>query len=502
MVEIVERQYEWKTIAKYAAIVLATMVLGKATGGIAIMAVVPLLVLGAIMRDRPVELLFWTVFMLFFSMANRKLFANNVIAILTVRITLMLMAGILSMNLISRNKQAARMVTPFWGILAYIGWECVVSVQGWQPVVSYLKLTLFFVIFFALVCCTNRVNRSTRLNAKILRSAFLGLCIVIIFGSVLLRRSGLAQLQGEEALQAVLSGETVSLFTGMTCHSQVLGPLGAMLGVFLFADLVFSIKRFDKLYVALCLCCPLLVFWTSSRTGMGAWIAGCGMVMMFAFGAKGLGRGWKQKLTNLVICGTVVLGLAVVAVPQLREGVMKYVLKYGSDTAHMTTEDVLASRQGKFDEMFAHIKEKPVQGHGFQVSEEMQYQRYEGFASYLTAPVEKGTWIFAVIEEGGAIGMILFTGWAIFLIVTLAKRHAYMGASVFFTFLVANMGEFCLFAMSYSGGFFWALTFAAICFDVQRMKTAGMQVFWVPIERVIAEVTAEEGLDAWTRRLG
>ena len=496
------KQYEWKTIVKYMAIVLATMVIGKVTGGIAIAIAVPILVFAAIARDKPVELLFWTLFMTYFALANRNIFANNGIVILTTRITLILMAGVLSMNLFSKNRKVARLVSPFWGIFAYIFWECVASAQGWQPIVSYLKLILFFVIFLALICCTNRVNRSSRMNAKLLRSACLGFICVMVFGSVLLRKSGLAQLQGEEALKAVLAGETVSLFTGMTCHSQVLGPFAALIGVFIFADFVFSIKKFDKLYVALLLCCPVLVYWTSSRTGMGTFMAGCGLVMFFAFRAKGLGNAWKQRLTSLAILGTVVAGLGVVAVPQIREGVMKYVVKYGGGTKKVTTEDVLASRQGKFDEMFAHIKEKPFQGHGFQVSEEMLHEKRSGFVEYLSAPVEKGTWIFAIVEEGGAIGMIFFTGWVIYLIFTLAKRHAYMGASVMFTFLVANMGEFSIFSMSYIGGFFWALVFAAVCFDVQRMKTAGMQVFWVPIEQVRAEEEELEGLDAWTRRQG
>lgn len=499
---IAGKQYEWKTIVRYAVIVVATMLLGKVTSGLAIAVCLPILVLSAIARDKPVELLFWTLFMTFFSLGNRNLISNNAITILTARVTLILMAGILSMNLISKNRSVAKLVSPFWGIFAYIFWECAVSAQGWQPTVSYLKLVLFFVIYLALICCTNRVNRSTRMNAKLLRSAFLGFICVVIFGSVLLRRSGLAQLQGEDALRAVLAGETTSLFTGMTCHSQVLGPLAAQLGVFVLADLVFSIKKFDKLYLAIILCCPVLIYWTSSRTGMGTLIAGVGLVMFFAFRARGLGNAWKQRLTTLAILGSIVVGLGVVAVPQVREGVMRYVAKYGSKSERITTEDILSSRQGKIDGMIASIKEKPLLGNGFQVSEQMQYEKRSGFSEYLSAPVEKSTWIFAITEEGGVIGMILFTGWVVYLLFALASRHAYMGASMMFTFLVANMGEFSIFSMSYVGGFSWALVFTAVCFDVQRLKSAGMQVFWVPIEEIMAEEEELEGEGAWIRPQG
>lgn len=499
---VVEKQYEWKTIIRYAVIVVVTMILGKVTSGLAIAICLPILVLSAIARDKPVELLFWTLFMTFFSLGNRNLISNNAITILTARVTLILMAGILSMNLISKNRSVAKLVSPFWGIFAYIFWECAVSAQGWQPMVSYLKLILFFVIYLALICCTNRVNRSTRMNAKLLRSAFLGFICVVIFGSVLLRRSGLAQLQGEDALRAVLAGETTSLFTGMTCHSQVLGPFAAQLCVFVLADLVFSIKKFDKLYLAIILCCPVLIYWTSSRTGMGTLIAGVGLVMFFAFRARGLGNAWKQRLTTLAILGSIVVGLGVVAVPQVREGVMRYVAKYGSKSERITTEDILSSRQGKIDGMIASIKEKPLLGNGFQVSEQMQYEKRSGFSEYLSAPVEKSTWIFAITEEGGVIGMILFTGWVVYLLFALASRHAYMGASMMFTFLVANMGEFSIFSMSYVGGFSWALVFTAVCFDVQRLKSAGMQVFWVPIEEIMAEEEELEGEGAWIRPQG
>ena len=57
------------------------------------------------------------------------------------------------------------------------------------------------------------------------------------------------------------------------------------------------------------------------------------------------------------------------------------------------------------------FRDKPLQGNGFQVSLEMKYQRRQGMLSYLSAPIEKGVWTAAVLEEGGIVGFILFTGY-------------------------------------------------------------------------------------------
>lgn len=493
-----EKQYFFKDIQRYLILIIATMVLGKLSGGFAMLAV-PVLVVVAITRDKPIELLFWSVFMLFFSMSNRNLFSNNVVAILIVRVTLLIMAAMLAGKLVATNKREAKLVTPMWGIMAYIFWECAVSYQGWQPVVSYLKLLLFFIIYMGLICMVNKVNLSMRMNAKILRGALLAIASVILIGSVVLTPfGGLVTLGGEEAMKLMQSGSGTSLYMGMTCHPQVLGPLGAMLGTFLFGDLVFSIKKWDKLYIALILSCFFIIFKASSRTGMGALIAGCGFVGLMAMRAKGIGVKWKARLMSTLTMISVVFGIAVIAVPSMRNSVAKFVVKYGGDSAKVTTEEVLKSRQGKIDEQMYFIKQKPICGNGFQVSENMLYEKRTTLMSYLSAPVEKGTWILAVAEEGGIVGLVIFVCWLLVAFPLLAKRHAYIGASVFFALIVSNLGEFSMFSMTYTGGFFWALIFVAIVFDVQRMKGTQMQVFEVPIEQVVAE----EGLDAWTRRLG
>lgn len=478
---------------------VATIALWKVTQGFGAI-LITILVISAIIREKPIEMMFWVLFMTLSSGGNRQIFTTNVISVMTVRATLLFLTVLLATRLFGGGRES-RLITPFWGIMVYIAWECVVSFQGFSPIVSYLKLFLFFSIFLSMFGVANTVNRSTRTNAKILRSSILALIAIIVFGSVaLIPFPGLSLMTHKEALEAMMAGEITSLFQGMTSHSQVMGPMAGIMGTFIFADLAFSIKKWDKFYLAMLLACPVLIYKSSSRTGMGTLIGGVGMICFLVMRAKGIGHSWKGKLTMAINTMVVLVAVASLAVPSVRERMTKFALKW-TDTASsemLTMESVMSTRQEKMDIALRNFRQKPLTGNGFQVSDEMQFEKRTKLTDYLAAPIEKGIWIYAILEEGGVVGMLLFSGWLIVLFSLLIKRHAYIGASVFFAFLTANLGEFSIFSMTYVGGFYWTLTFAAICLDVQRMKAADMPVFFVPIEQVIEE----EGIDMWTKRLG
>ena len=498
MKDWVGAQYDKTAVLRYLLIAVATIVLWKITQGFGAI-LVTILVLGAVLRDKPIEMLFWVLFMTLSSGGNRQIFSTNVVSVLTVRATLLLLTVMLASRLVAGRRET-RLMTPFWGIMFYIAWECIVSAQGFSPVVSYLKIILFFSVFLAMFGVANAVNRSTRTNAKILRSSILALIAIIILGSVaIIPFPSLSLMTDKAAIDAMLAGEVTSLFLGMTSHSQVLGTFAGIIGTFLFADLAFSVKKWDKFYMLLLLACPILIYKSSSRTGMGTLIGGIGMVCFLIMRAKGIGQSWKGKLTMTINTFVVVVALASLVVPSVRGKVAKFALKWdNTGNTTVTMEDVISSRQGKIDIALHNFKQKPLTGNGFQVSDDMQFEKRSSFTEYLSAPIEKGVWIYAVLEEGGVVGMVLFAGWLIVLFSLLIKRHAYIGASVFFAFLVSNLGEFSIFSMTYMGGFYWTLTFAAVCLDVQRMKSSEMPVFFVPIEQVMEE----EGIDMWTRRLG
>ena len=491
-------EYDLKVVIRYLVKIALAALIWKVTSGVGAV-IVTFWVLMSLLKDKPIEMMFWVMFITFTSCGNRNFFVTNVVSMVIVRATLLVLSGLLSLRLLGGGREA-RLMTPFWGIMAYVAWEFIVSAQGFQPVVSYLKLVLFLVVFLAMYGVANLVNRSTRANARTLRSAVLAVLSFVILGSMaLIPFPSMSLMVDKAAIEAMLAGEVVSLFQGMSSHSQVLGPLMGVLGTFVFADLAFSIKKWDKLYLLLLVCCPYLCYKTSSRTGMGTMIAGIGMATLMVMKARGLGTNWKSKLVSTIGMFSVVAVIAAAAVPGIRNAVAKYALKWTKDApVEVRMEDMLSSRQAAIDEAVMNFKKNPILGNGFQVSSDMVNTKRESLASYLSAPIEKGVWIYAIPEEGGVVGMFLFCTWLVVLFFLLIKRHAYTGASVFFAFMVSNMGEFSLFSTSYVGGFFWTLTFAAICLDVLRMKSTNMQVFSVPIDVVREEV----GVDMWTKQLG
>lgn len=496
-------EYDHKALKKYLIIAAVMIAAFKFTGGFAA-ALIPFLVVGSLSKRKPIESLFWVLFMTMTSIGNRAIFANGAVSVLIVRATLLLLTFILGWKVFSSRASKAAMI--FFGILPYIFWEAVVSIQGWEPIVSYLKITLFLCIFLALFGVANEVNASTRVNAKVLRSVILTVVVIMILGSIVIIPFPALSMMAinEETAIKMANGEITSLFCGMCAHSQAMGPLSGVLGTLVFADMIFSIKKWDKLYLAILLGAAVCCYKTSSRTGMGTLIAGLGFTAFMFMQSRGLGVRWKGKVVSALTLLAVLGGVGIIAIPQMREKIAGFALKWGGEKRgeDVTVENMFATRMGKIDGALAHFKDKPITGNGFQVSEEMSHQHREGLLAYLAAPVEKGVWLFAILEEGGAVGLILFAGWLLILFPALIKRHAYIMAATYFAFIMSNTGEFSMFAMTYVGGFYWTLTFAAGCLDVQRMKGQGIQVFEVPIEQVIAEVTAREGMDAWTRRLG
>lgn len=398
----------------------------------------------------------------------------------------MCIIGAITMMTIFGQKKAL-FLSPFFGMFFYIAYMFAVSGQGWAPVVSYMKLVLFVVIYFGFYGLASRVMIDERNNINKIRSVMLAYCIYMMVYSVLLWPfPGISQLGAGDLTAAELANRAaiVSLFKGMTQHSQLLGILAGFVGVVVMGDYIFSVRRHFWLYDVILLCTIFCVIKSSSRTGMAAMIAGWGILVLCFMKARGIKQNWKSKVMQIATSAIIVIAISTVAIGPIRQKVLGFVLKYGGNDAkavqQMTKEDILMSRQGKIDAALENWRQNPMWGNGFQVSEDMKYIR--NFKELITAPVEKSTWIYAVLEEGGVVGEIIFCLWALTTIVLLAKRHAYIGLASFVCFLMINMGEFVIFSLSFSGAAFWSLTFAGCIMDSQRYK----------LERVVKWSTQQE----------
>lgn len=390
----------------------------------------------------------------------------------TGKVIYLLVGSLVTLQIIGQHRSKA--ITPMLGLLMYIAYMYLVSQWGWMPLISTLKLSLFLIFFFAFYSVATASATRASARPEVLRSIFLGFACFFIFGSLaVMPFPEISLLRVQEFFLKYGYIPEGSLFMGISNHSQALGPITAIFATFLLADWLFAVKRWSWLYAILLACTPILVYKTGSRTAMGTYAAGLLFVSFFFMQARGVGAKWKSRALTVGFFVGLFGIFTLFATPSMRQSVANFVFKSrGAEVLkeHQTFEKLLSTRQGLVDEMKETIAESPVIGNGFQVSEEMKFLRVQEFSQLLSAPIEKGVWIYAVVEEGGAFGMGIFCLFLLMAFGCLLSRRAYIGASIFFVFTVSNLGEFTFFSVSGMGGIFWAMLFAGLALDAQRLR--------------------------------
>lgn len=465
-------KYDVKSLVKYTLWIVFLALFTKFTKGFGAVILFPMAMISFSKNDA-VGVLFAILMIIVGIVGNTYFFPKPVIPILITRATLVI-AGFLIFTK-SAGKRHSQFVTPFLGIFAYIFWECCVSCQGYAPVISYLKLILFSTVFLAYYAIANEVITAKNINPKKLRACLLSVAGFFILGSLLLKPfPGIGQMNTYNLSIEELR-DLNSLFMGMTMHSQALGPTISILATLVFGDYLFSNNKFEKLYVGLLACSPFLIYWTSSRTAMGSYVVSLMIVFYFFLQERRIKKSWKSKMINVSLILTIVVSALVLCLPSGRAGIRNFVLKQKEDSGKQVTfEEFTSSRMGLVEKSMYYFRQKPFTGNGFQVSDDMINQQRGSLASYISAPIEKGFWPSAVLEEGGVPGLILFSGFLIIAFVMLVRRKAYVAASTLFSITIINLGEFGFFAMSFTGGLQWAIVFAGAALDAHRIKEQKM----------------------------
>jgi hypothetical protein len=217
---------------------------------------------------------------------------------------------------------------------------------------------------------------------------------------------------------------------------------------------------------------------------MGTYAAGLFFVTLVFMRARGVGAKWKGKALSALFLIGMLGGIAFMATPSVRQSAMQFIFKTrGAEIAKesQTYENLVSSRQGLIDHAMENFHESPWIGNGFQVSELQKGMRIDSWQQLLSAPIEKGVWVVAVLEEGGVFGMVLFCLFLLIAFYCLLSRQAFIGSAVLFVFIVSNLGEFTFFSMSYMGGVFWAMVFLGVAMDVMRLRQEAFarSQFWL-----------------------
>lgn len=436
----------------------------------------------SILQGRIEQMVFWLMSSMLLIVGNSFFLPKGPAFYIAQRLLFIL----LGVYMLAQNvgKRQSPTVSPLLGMMFYVAYMALTAMAGWNPVISYLKLILFSFVYIAYYGVANMAGKSARFNEREVRSIVLAIASYLFFGSlILIPFPAISQLSGEEYAMALASGQNVvSLFKGMVMHSQTLGPVVASMFAFLFADWVVNVRKMNWLYVALLLSGPVLVYKSSSRAGMAALLMAILMGGFCAMKMRGVGVRWRSKVKAWLGFLFVAALAAVLMLPNLRQSVTRFALKYNLEAraGDFTVEEAMSTRQAIIDRQMENFKASPMVGNGFQVSEAQIGLRNATWKELLSAPVEKGVWVTAVLEEGGAIGFVILVGFFLTAGMLMLKRGAYTGLSVLAVLLVSNMAEFTMFSMSAMGGLFWAMVFIGTAMDAARIRRDQMNVYAAP----------------------
>ncbi len=448
----------------------------KATSG-AGFTVIFLVTLYAFAKNRSDLLLYALLSTVVLTVCNSFVAPKGMVFAISARLSFLLIAAVMLLQTVSRK--SSRLVTPLLAILGYVAFQFLASAQGWQPIISYLKLLLFVMVFLAFFGMANAVHNRETASPQSIRAIVLVFACFLIFGSIaLIPFPGIGKMGAAEAVAQGLPVDSIGLFQGITFQPQTLGPAVSIMSVLLFADLLFSIRKWDKLYLALLAGAPVLIYYTSSRTAMGTYLAGMFFTTFVFFCSQSVGARWKGRAMSTLTLVGVLGALALFSTPQMRLAVAKFALKWGTDEqiaqSTINYESLTSSRQGLMDSAMDNFWESPVVGNGFQVAKNHANMEIVSWQQLLSAPIEKGVWVTAILEEGGVLGMVLFCVFLVVAFYGLLSRRAFVGACTLFVFLVSNLGEFTFFSMSANGGLMWGMVFAGLVLDMQRLRLEQM----------------------------
>lgn len=374
---------------------------------------------------------------------------------------------------------------PLGMLVAFLFVAAVSSIQGWAPMVSYLKMVNFFVFLLGFWFGLNALGKDT-LGIDYLRATFLAYSTFIIFGSaVLVPFPGISTLSGlglalregniEAANLAMMSAEgSIPLFCGVTRQSQFFAILTGMVLAWVMADMLFTEKRFSKVHLALIGVGIPLLYLSRSRAGLLALMVGVMMVAVWLPNKIMLPPTIKRHLKTGV-SAMLVLGFIGAVVAEISNDSISQWLRKVEDVdedRRSLSEAVTSTRQGLIEESMRDFRRNPLFGSGFQVAEYTADQIAQSGSSFvISAPIEKGVLPIMVLGETGVVGAIVFAIFLISFYTTSSNRRLYVTAALFTVLLATNMGEATFFSPGGAGGLLWTISIiGGYCIDMELAR--------------------------------
>lgn len=404
-------------------------------------------------------------FMTVLTISNSLFFPRTILFVTAVRLSFGFIAlGNLLFLLSHQGPPPFRQLKLLFGFLIISVFS---SIVGWNPLISFLKLFLFTVFQIAVFGAGAGLAQS-RIPVDKFRSITFFLIAYVVYGSVALvpfpniGHSMILDRWTHMDAEGLLMQE-ITLFNGVTWHSQTLGPLLAILNAYVFAELLRKPGEHRFFYLATLAIIPGLIFYTDSRTGLLSYI----ISLIATFVWQGFIRNRKlieEKQRRGILLILLLLGpIYLFSLGGLLQ--MQNFLLKGTRDAESVTEALQMSRLGLAEYSLKHFINSPIIGNGFQVAENMRAYGYQDLALAASAPIEKGVLPTMVLEETGIVGFAFFMVF-IFAVLRSALHFGCLRfLASFTTFIALNSGEATFFSVTGPGGLYWTICILALVID-------------------------------------
>ncbi|MBR3924992.1 MAG: hypothetical protein IKJ45_17875, partial [Kiritimatiellae bacterium] len=189
------------------------------------------------------------------------------------RLSTLAMTGAL---ILTGDSRSGSQHIPLEGLYPYLLVAVVSSIEGYCPIISYLKIVNVFIFITGIYIGTKNIHQCPAALHQV-RHAILAIILLLVYGSLgslsfpsvayytslrsKVAEFGMAYADEYFSEHAGMSG----LFTGISVHSQFLGPMLACCFAWLLCDMIIVERRFSPLHIALLLPIPIMAYMTRSR---------------------------------------------------------------------------------------------------------------------------------------------------------------------------------------------------------------------------------------------
>lgn len=456
----------YKRVAHLTALILASLLFCRLTNGYAVLAIAATGAFFSLRGNAGVAFLVYLLLPLI-ALMNPLVVPRVPIVAVVSRLTIL---AIVAALILGGAKRKGVELLPMGYIFPYLVIALISSSQGFFPLISYFKIVNFTVFILGLYIGTRNINQSSN-DIFFMRAGLLAIAIIIVWGSLATLpfpaiayytsvRFTIAAEGIEAAEELIMDREGSGLFSGITAHSQFLGPCLTCIGGWVACDMLFVERRLRLLHLLLLAPIPIMIAMTRSRIGI---LTFCLLIMVLAVYCLPriqIDEKDRQRIRTMLF-SFIFLFILILAVVEVQRGTVSRLLRKTDDLADDSRslgEALTNSRMGKLRECIHDFQSNPLWGTGFQVIAEHPLLYQQGQISFFSAPVEKGVLPVMVLGETGILGLASFMLF-LFMFYHEASKKGYTATLTLFSVLLGtNMAEATFFSPGGGGGVFWLFT--------------------------------------------